>query len=261
MSTSLSSSSRAAGGQLAARLEWLRNPGRRRIDSQWPAWRREGEFARRLERCTVAATPSAELRSRADPSLHHHRLFGSIARARHSAAAHAMGDAAISLRRPRVHPAAARWRVAVAGQHAVRSAAGRRDSDRLLRAVECRPHENRVSPRSRPPLWPCDAGDCRRPFQLLVAGRLLAGISGTRGARGLADGVPLGRAHGARPQLPARGVARDVPVRRFAGAVPFVPAERSRAAHGARSCDVVRAVRNVVAHERLGLPKQEPKGA
>ena len=78
-------------------------------------------------------------------------------------------------------------------------------------------------------------------------------------ARGLADGVPLGRAHGARPQLPARGVARDVPVRRFAGAVPFVPAERPRAAHRARSCDVVRAVRNVVAHERLGLSKQDPR--
>ena len=200
-----------AGGPFAARLEWLRDPGRVELIRNGLRGVEKESLRVDSRRCTVAATPSAELRSRADPSLHHHRLFGSVARARHAAAAHAMGDAAISLRRPRVHPAAARWRAAVAGQHAVRAAAGRRDSDRLLRAVECRPHEDRVSPRSRPPLWPRDAGDCRRPFQLLVAGRLLAGVSGTRAAHaGSLDGVPLGRAHGARPQLPALRVARDV---------------------------------------------------
>ena len=74
-----------------------------------------------------------------------------------------------------------------------------------------RPHEDRLPPRSRPSLRPRDAGDRRRAFQLLVAGRS-SGPSIRRIAAhsGSLHGVPLGRAHGARAQLSSLRVARDV---------------------------------------------------
>ena len=72
-------------------------------------------------------------------------------------------------------------------------------------------------------------------------------------------GVSLGRAHGARAQLSPLRVARDVPDRRLAGALPLVSAGRPRAARRARFRDVVCAVCDLAAHERLGLPQQDAR--
>ena len=87
-----------------------------------------------------------------------------------------MGDVAVPLRRARVHRAPARRRAAVAGQHAVRAAGRRRHSDRRLRPVEPRAHEDRVSPRPRPPLRPRDASHRGRAFQLFLAAAVLARV-------------------------------------------------------------------------------------
>ena len=172
-----------AGGPFAARLKWLRDGGRAALIRHGLARRGEREPARRRGRHACRGAPHpARARRGADSSVHHDRLFRSVAGARDAAAADPMGDAAVPLRPARVHRAAPRRRAAVAGQHAVRAAGRRRDSDRGLRPVEPRPHEDRVSPRSRPPLRPRDAGHRGRAFQLLVAAGVLARVPSVRAA-------------------------------------------------------------------------------
>ena len=163
-------------------MKWLRDGGRAELIRHGLRGV-EKESLRVSEDGTLSRRPHpARARRGADSSLYNDRLFRGAARARHSAAAHPMGDAAIPLRRARVHRAAARRRAAVAGQHAVRAACRRRDSDRRLRPVEPWPHEDRVPPRPRSSLWSRHAGHRRRAFQLFVAAEVLARVPSVRAA-------------------------------------------------------------------------------
>ncbi len=111
-SLSPSSPFSGAGGPFAARLKWLRDGGRAALVRQGlrgveKESLRVGEDGR-LSRSAA----SDRARRGADSPVHHDRLFRSVARARDAAAADPMGDAAVPLRRARVHPAALRRRAA-----------------------------------------------------------------------------------------------------------------------------------------------------
>ena len=222
-STSLSSPSPAAGGLFATRLEWLRDGGRAG-----------------LIRNGLRGVEKECLRLGADGALSHRPHPQSLGAAlTHPYITTDYSEALAELVTP---PQRTQWetlqflcdvhafierrlgrRTALAGQHAVRLAAGRRDSDRLLRAVELGSHEDRVSPRPRSPLRSCDASHRRRALQLLFAAAVLAGVSSARSV------LPGRSKNFARPSswgsfatiAASRGSSSICSARRQHSAVPF----------------------------------------
>ena len=183
---------------------------------------------RGIERESLRVTPEGKLAMTPHPSafgsaLTHPLITTDYSEALVELITDARTDVGGHARAPR-HPASLRLRetrrrTAVERLDALRTAARRRNPDRLVRHVEHRHAEARLPAWSRAALRSHDAMHRRHSLQLFAARGRLARLADARpGQHAVGRRLPVGAVLRAHPQFPPHVLAADVSVRRVAGA-------------------------------------------